>query len=138
MADKGLRSGEIAAEAGVNVETLRYYERRGILKDPRRGASRFRRYPASVVDVVRFIKAAQELGFSLEEIEELLALRNDTSRSCREVKSAAQLKMDDIEVKLRRLRRMKKALAGLIAACSTDGSTRECPILDAISGGRSR
>lgn len=138
MGQQGLRSGEVAARAGVNVETLRYYERRGILKDPRGGHGRFRLYPASVVDVVRFVKGAQELGFTLEEIEELLVLRNDTSRSCREVREAAEAKLEDIASKLRRLRRMKRALQQLVGRCSSDASTRECPILDAINEGPSR
>jgi len=132
MADRKLRTGQVAAAAGVNVETLRYYERRGILQEPRRRGSGFRAYPPETVRIVRFVKAAQELGFSLDEIEELLVLRSDYERSCAEVRVAAKTKMDDVDAKIRRLQAIKHALATLVASCQGKGSTRECPILEAI------
>ena len=132
MADQTLRSGEVAEKAGVNVETLRYYERRGILKAPERKPSGYRVYTVETVRVVRFIKRAQELGFTLDECEELLMLRDDDSRACAEVRDAAQTKVDDIAAKIRDLRRMKRALTALVKTCTEDASTRECQILDAL------
>jgi len=128
-----LRTGEVAAEAGVNVETLRFYERRGLLKEPtRRSSSGYRAYPAEAVRVVRFIKRAQELGFSLREIEELLRLREGHGGTCAEVRAAATSKLKDIERRIGSLRAIQRALAILVKSCSREGSTRECPILDAL------
>ncbi len=132
MAERTLKTGEVANQAGVNVETLRYYERRGILKEPHRGQSGYREYPVEAVHVVRFIKRAQELGFSLNECEELLLLRDDDSRACADVRDAALTKVDDIDAKIRDLRRMKKALARLVESCTGEVSTRDCPILEAL------
>lgn len=133
MSQKTLRTGQVAAAAGVNVETLRYYERRGILAEPRRlNGSGFRQYPPEAVKVVRFVKQAQELGFTLAEVEELLSLRKDHRRSCTEVRAAATTKIEDVDLKIRKLRAMKRALTVLVKSCTGRGSTRECPILDAI------
>jgi len=127
-----LRTGEVAAQAGVNVQTLRYYERRGILKEPERRPSGYREYPADAVRLIRFIKRAQEIGFTLNEIEDLLRLREDQDSACAEVRSAAEAKIDDIEQKIRRLRAMKRALGVLVASCTTEGSPRHCPLLEAL------
>lgn len=133
MEQETLRTGEVAAQAGVNVETLRFYERRGLLKDPRRrSSSGYREYPPEAVRVVRFIKRAQELGFTLREIEELLRLRESQGASCADVRAAARSKLDDIDRKIRSLHAIKRALAVLVKSCSSDGSTRECPILEAL------
>jgi Hg(II)-responsive transcriptional regulator len=135
MSGKPLRSGEVAAAAGVNVETLRYYERRGILEEPPRRASGYREYPAETVQIVRFVKRAQELGFALEVIEELLALRHNDTRTCGEVRELAERKIEAIDEKLRRLRAMKRALGKLIACCDHEATARECPILEALDDG---
>lgn len=127
-----LRTGEVAARAGVNVQTLRYYERRGLLKEPSRRASGYREYPTDSVRLIRFIKRAQELGFTLTEIEELLRMRSDQTASCSEVRTAAQTKIDDIETKAKSLRAMKRALAILVSSCRSERSVRECPILEAL------
>ena len=127
-----LRTGQVAKAAGVNVETLRFYERRGILKEPERRSSGYREYPVETVRIVRFIKRSQELGFTLEEIQELLALREDDSRTCGEVRDAATVKIGEIEEKVRKLQAMKRALAVLVKSCVGDVSSRECPILDAL------
>ena len=132
VGSRTLRTGEVAAAAGVNVETLRYYERRGILKEPRRRPSGYREYPRETVQIVRFVKRAQELGFSLDVIEELLALRDDDARACTEVRQLAQEKVDDIEDKIRSLRAMQRALTTLIKSCGADVSARECPIIEAL------
>lgn len=133
-----LRTGEVAAQAGVNIQTLRYYERRGLLEEPERRPSGYRGYPADAVRLIRFIKRAQELGFTLTEIEDLLRLRGDQESACSEVRSAAEAKIEDIEQKIRHLRAMKRALGVLVASCATERSPRHCPILEALDDGKER
>lgn len=127
-----LRTGEVAARAGVNIQTLRYYERRGLLEVPERRASGYREYPTDAVRIIRFIKRAQGLGFTLTEVEELLRMRSDQTARCSEVRVAAQAKIDDIDRKLKSLRAMKRALGVLVSTCRNDASARECPILEAL------
>jgi len=127
-----LRIGEVATQAGVNIETLRYYERRGILEEPARTRSGYRQYPPETIRVIRFIKRAQDLGFTLGEIEDLLRLREDRTTSRADVRSLAETKIKDIEEKVRRLRAMRKALGILLDTCVCNG-TRECPILEALN-----
>lgn len=138
MERETLRTGEVAARSGVNVQTLRYYERRGLLKEPDRRASGYRRYPQDAVQLIRFIKRAQELGFTLTEIEDLLRLRTDQRASCLQVRTRAQAKIESIDEKLRSLRAMKRALGVLVSSCTSDGSVRECPILEALDDGGRR
>ncbi len=132
MNNERLRIGEVAAQAGVNIQTLRYYERRGLLKKPDRRPSGYREYPPDAIRWVRFIKRAQELGFTLAEIEELLWLREDQSASCSDVRAAAKAKIDDVDRKLRSLSAIRRALQALVKSCNKDGSTRECPILESL------
>lgn len=127
-----LKSGELARQAGVNPETLRYYEREGLLPEPARSEAGYRLYGEEDVKRVRFIKQAQELGFSLKEIRELLALKLDASRSAREVKDLTQQKIRAIEEKIAGLQAMKTALTELAEACSGHGSVDHCPILNSI------
>lgn len=127
-----LKTGELAAQAGVNVQTLRYYERRGLIEEPERRASGYREYSTDAVQLIRFIKRAQELGFTLAEIEDLLRLRSNQDAACSEVRSAAEAKIEDIEQKIRHLRAMKRALGALVAACETEGSPLHCPLLEAL------
>ena len=110
--------GDVAKRAGVHIETLRYYERRGLVEEPTRTPSNYRVYPGETVRRVRFIKRAQELGFSLKEIKDLLSLRAAPKARCRDVRPRAEAKLDEIDQKLRDLRRMKKALSGLVGQCS--------------------
>jgi len=120
-----------ASAAGVNQQTLRYYERRGILPRPtRRGA--FRDYSDEAVQIVRFVKRAQELGFSLDEIEELLHLRAVSTTDRHRVRSMAAQRLADIDAKLRQLTSMRRALASLVASCQK-GRTLRCPILESLS-----
>lgn len=128
-----LRTGEVAARAGVNVQTLRYYERRGLIPEPERRSSGYREYPSDAVQLIRFIKRSQELGFTLTEIEELLRMQNDQGAGCAEVRAAAQAKIDDVDLKIRSLRAMKRALGVLVSSCTSEGSARECPILEALN-----
>ncbi len=127
-----LMIGEVAKRSRVHVETLRYYERRGLVAEPPRSPSNYRAYPAETVRRVRFIKRAQELGFKLDEIKELLTLRAAPKARCGAVKRRATAKLDDIDEKMRDLRRMKKALEGLVGQCSGKGPVTQCPILEAI------
>ena len=124
--------GQVARQAGVGVETVRFYERTGLLTAPPRRASGYRQYAQEAVTRLQFIKRAKELGFSLKEITELLSLRVDPETTCGEVKQRAEAKIADIEAKLRDLQRMKEALTTLVAACSGSGPTSQCPILDAL------
>lgn len=128
----GLRSGQLAQSANVNVETLRYYERRGLLPEPPRRESGYRLYPPESIARLHFIKGAQELGFTLEEIQELLALRVEEGASKTEVRDRAQHKVAQIEVKITALQRMRDALSHLIDQCHGDGPTSDCPILEAM------
>jgi MerR family mercuric resistance operon transcriptional regulator len=127
-----LTIGALAKEAEVNVETVRYYERRSLIDQPRKPHSGFRHYPPDLIDRIRFIKRAQELGFTLEEITELLALRVEPATACDEVKQQAEGKIADIAEKIKTLQRMKKTLTGLVNACDKRTSTTECPILEAL------
>ena len=123
--------GDVARRAEVNVGTLRYYERRGLLAEPDRSSSGYRLYTPEAVRIVRFIKRAQELGFTLSEIEKLLSLR-DSEASCEEVKDLAKAKVDAIGAKIRDLGRLRSALDGLVESCERGETDRECPILEAI------
>lgn len=129
---KGFRVGEVARQAGVNLQTIRYYEKRGLLPRPPRTASNYRLYPQDAVRRVQFIKRAQELGFTLKEIKELLSLRAAQDARCSDVRKRTQAKILDIKVKLRTLEAMRKALTRLIGECSGKGPVTECPILDAM------
>ena len=125
-----LTIGRLAKQAEVNIQTIRYYERRGLLPTPDRTASNYRTYPEATVRRVRFIKRAQELGFTLKEIGELLALRTSPSSCCEDVRAQSTAKLNNIEEKIRSLEEMREALAKLVRACSGKGPTSECPILD--------
>lgn len=132
--DATLTTGEVAERAGVNIQTVRYYERRGLLPEPARLPSGYRAYDADYVARIHFIKRAQELGFSLSEIEELLSLRATPDESSREVRARTVAKITEIEEKIRDLHRMKTTLEHLAAACDGHGTTGDCPILHALEG----
>ncbi|WP_022834391.1 MerR family transcriptional regulator [Salisaeta longa] len=127
-----LTTGDVAAQADVNVQTVRYYERRGLLPEPPRSAGGFRQYDASYVTRIRFIKRAQELGFTLEEIQELLALRATPTADRADVRAAAEAKRHEVQAKIRDLQRIAETLDHLITACKGHGSTDDCPILHAL------
>lgn len=128
----GLKVGEVARQAGVNLQTIHYYERRGLLPRPPRTESNYRSYPEDAVLRVRFIKRAQDLGFTLKEIKELLSLRAAPRTRCADVRQRAEAKVQDIDDKLKTLQAMRKALTGLINECSSDGPVNQCPILGAL------
>ena len=116
-----LSRGEVAHAAQVNIETLRYYERRGVIPTPGRSQSNYRKYPAETVPRVRFIKHAQDLGFTLEDIKALLALRATRGAKTEQVRSQAAAKVADIDLRIADLQRMRAALAHLVSECSGDG-----------------
>jgi MerR family mercuric resistance operon transcriptional regulator len=127
-----LKIGEVAARGGVNLQTIRYYEREGLLPKPPRLASGYRAFPADAVHRVRFIKRAQELGFSLAEIRELFSIQIDTKKDCSDVQRLAKAKIVDIEQKIDTLQSMKRVLTRLARACPGRGPSSQCPILESI------
>ena len=129
---EALTIGQLAKEAGVGVETIRFYEREGLLAEPERRRSGYRQYPPEVVRRVRFIRHAKELGFTLKEIQELLELRVDPHSSCADVRKRAGDKIADIEERVASLERMKGALEGLARKCRGRGPTADCPILEEL------
>lgn len=132
MEQNGLSPSKLARAADVNIETLRYYEKRGLLPEPPRRPSGYRVYPEATVDRLRFIKGAQTLGFTLDEIRDLLDMRIDTQANRADVRRRAAEKVADIQEKIKALQGMEEALQHLIGQCHGSGSTADCPILDAI------
>ncbi len=128
-----LRIGQLARLAQVNVQTLRFYERKGLLPKPPRGPSGYREYPPDTIGVVKFIKRAQELGFSLREIKELLTLRKVPRATCGDVVIVAQGKIDEIEKKINDLRAMQTALSKLLSECKGAAPITQCPIIEALA-----
>ncbi len=129
---EGLTIGQLAKEAHVNRETVRYYERRRLLQRPSRSIAGYRVFSDDALRRLRFIRHAKLLGFSLEEIRELLALRVRSVDSCDRVRERTQIKIADIEQKIEALQQMKRTLSELASACSRRGKTDECPILDSL------
>lgn len=134
----GLTIGRVARDAGLAIDTVRYYEREGLLQKPARTPSGYRQYSTDAVARLRFIRQAKELGFTLSEIRELLALRVAPGKSCADVRSRAEAKIADVEQRIAQLDRMRRALAKLATACSGRGPTSECPILEAMETPESR
>jgi Hg(II)-responsive transcriptional regulator len=122
---------EAAEQAGVNVQTIRYYERRGLLLPPRRETSGYRDLDSDTVRRVRFIKRAQDLGFSLDEIAELLELRSDTVRNRSRVRGVAERRLQQVERKIAELGAIRDVLRMLVHQCHVSRAP-ECPILEAL------
>lgn len=129
MSMANLTIGAVAKLAGVNVETIRYYQRRGLLAVPELPLGSVRHYPEETVQRIRFIKRAQQLGFSLQEIVDLLQL-ND-SKHCAETREIAEVKLSQLERKIADLKAMHDSLAYLINACGKSSANSGCPIIDA-------
>jgi Hg(II)-responsive transcriptional regulator len=125
--------GQVARRAGVGVETIRFYEREGLLEEPARRASGYRQYAEEVVKQIRFIKRAKLLGFSLKEIRELLTLRVDAEISCEQVKERAAAKLAEVEQKIVELQHMRQALLQVTSLCAGEGPKSRCPMLDALA-----
>lgn len=130
---KRLTIGQVARAAGVGVETVRFYERQGLIAQPPRPREGFRRYPPETVAALRFIRRAKELGFTLPEIVELLSLGRHEAVDCATVRQRAETKIADIEVRMAALARMKVALENLVTACRERGHVGECPILETLA-----
>ncbi len=130
MRARSLTIGQVAKQADVGVETIRFYERQGLILEPDRRPSGYRDYPPETVERIRFIRHAKELGFSLKEIAELLALRVDPNSTCADVRAQARQKLADIDHKIASLEQMKAALERLVKKCRGRGPTTECPILE--------
>lgn len=129
---KQMTIGQLAKQARVNRETVRYYERRRLLQRPARSTGGYRVFSDDAVRRLRFIRHAKMLGFSLEEIRELLALRVNSIDTCEQVRERTQRKIDDIEQKIEALKRMKDVLSELDTACSRRRKTDQCPVLDSL------
>jgi len=130
-----LTTGELARQCGVNLETIHFYERQGLLPKPPRTGSGYRMFPSESARRVRFIKSGQELGFTLREIGELLALRFDPETSCGDVRRRAEEKLADVEQRIGALCRIKFVLTRLAAACPGRGAAGDCPILGSLDAG---
>ena len=126
--------GAVARRAGVGIDTIRYYERERLLPEPQRRASGYRDYGSGTVERLRFIRRAKDLGFTLEEIRELLALSTDRERGVKSVKQRAEARLREVERRIRELQRMKRGLKQLIDACPGHGELEHCPILRALGG----
>lgn len=129
---EGLSIGRLARQAGVGVETIRFYERQELLAEPRRTASGYRDYDPGFVARVRFIRQAKALGFKLREIRELLALSCDQAATCADVRRQAEAKVTDVEARIRELQRIRRALLDLAADCHGDVPASSCPLLDRL------
>lgn len=128
---QALKIGQLASRAGVNIDTVRYYERAGLLPEPPRRPSGYRAYDDGAVRRLRFIRRAKTLGFTLEEIGELLSI--SAKRDVRAVKRAAKRKLLAVDERLAELQRIRDALAGLIDHCPGHGRAEACPILAALN-----
>jgi len=124
--------GQVAKKVDVNIDTIRFYEKHGIIPKSPRKESGYRLFSQDIIARIQFIKRAKELGFTLREIKELLSLRVDKKRSCHDIKDRAEAKVADIDVKISDLLRMKNALVNLASQCHGTGPTSECPILEAM------
>lgn len=126
-----MRINEIAKGAGVGVETVRFYESKGLITQPMRPQNGgYRDYPIELAHRIRFIRSAQQLGFSLQEVKELLALESGPQTQCRDVQERAEIKLNEVEEKIANLTQIKTALETLIDACPGKGPTQNCSILN--------
>jgi DNA-binding transcriptional MerR regulator/copper chaperone CopZ len=131
---QALTIARAARQAGVGVETIRFYERRGLIEQPSKpSSSGFRVYSTEQIARIKFIRQTQQIGFSLHEIQELLSLRADPSADCSAVRVQAVAKLEDVRRKIEQLHRIGEALEALIAACPGHGEIEACTILDALS-----
>lgn len=129
-----MRTSQLASRAGVNPETLRYYERRGLLPEPSRLESGYRVYKSDSVATVRFIKRAQELGFTLSEVEVLLHLAAGGPESCDGAHDLAKQKIGELDGKIAGLKAMRLSLQRLVSTCELPPAQRECPIIESLAG----
>ena len=131
-----LKIGEVAKRSEVGIETIRYYERQGLLAEPERRPSGYRQYDESVVSRLQFIRNAKELGFTLAEIKELLGLWFDVNTKCVHVRQRAEQKITNIEEKIRSLQKMKRSLKKIINQCENRDAVDDCPLWLGLDGPR--
>lgn len=125
-----LTIGKLAKRAGVTIETIRYYQRKGLLEEPRKPATGYRQYPKQAISRIRFIKRAQQTGFTLKEILELLTL---DSGHCQDVQELATAKLTQIENQIQDLTRLQKVLQELVSGCVSNESGERCSLIDSLS-----
>lgn len=127
-----LTTGQVADEAGVNKDTVLYYEREGLIDEPPRTSNEYRQFPEEVVHTIRFIQEAQSIGFTLSEIQSLLSIRDGKSVDCDDVQSMARDKQQSIRNKINKLKKMKQTLDELIEQCERNGTYEYCPIIESL------
>jgi MerR family mercuric resistance operon transcriptional regulator len=127
-----LTIGRVAKAAGLGVETVRFYERQGLIKEPARSESGYRQYRPETIQRLQFIVRAKTLGFTLQEIGDLLDLQATPGAGCADVQTRAEAKIADIEARIAQLEAMKQTLGDLVAQCCGEGPVSDCPILDAL------
>ncbi|MBW1894836.1 MAG: heavy metal-responsive transcriptional regulator, partial [Deltaproteobacteria bacterium] len=125
----GITIGRLAKQAGLGIETIRFYERQGLIEPPPRTDSNYRIYPEEEVNRLKFIKRAKNLGFTLKEIKELLFIQHDPQATKADIKKRTVEKIEDIRKKVRDLIRIQEALEHLVGSCDGHGPLSECPIL---------
>jgi MerR family mercuric resistance operon transcriptional regulator len=128
-----MTTSQLARESNVNLETIRYYERRGLIPKPPRNASGYRQYSQEDIARTKFIKRAQALGFSLREILEIFSLRMEPGTTCGDIKARVEAKIDEVEQKIADLRQMREALLNLVSKCTGKGPVGKCPILEILN-----
>jgi MerR family mercuric resistance operon transcriptional regulator len=128
---KGLQRAELARRTGCNLETVRYYEKVGLLPEPPRTAGGYRNYDTTHERRLRFVLRARELGFSLDEIRELLRLVDERDQPCAEVRTVAAAHLGDVRAKIADLRRMERVLKDVVAQCA-GGTQPECPLIETL------
>lgn len=132
----GMTIGQVAKKADIGIETIRFYERKGLIDEPPRKESGYRQYDAGVVDRLLFIQQAKMLGFTLAEIQELLSLKIRPDTTSREIKKIAEAKLADIAARIKMLKRMQRTLKKLVGQCPGHGPVDECPILETLSSAK--
>lgn len=125
---KPMKIGQIASQTGIGIETIRYYERLGLLPSPQRRPSGYRQYGDETVRQLHYIRHAKELGFTLSEIRELLELSFAASACCDHIQQRAESKLEDIESKICTLKTMQRSLRKILTRCRKNGSARDCPL----------
>ncbi len=131
---KTMTAGQVARLAGVGVETVRFYEKNGLLEKPARRVSGYREYDEQTVNRLRFIQRAKDIGFTLTEIKDLLSLRSCSDQPCDDMRERAEAKITEIEEKVALLLRMKQVIGRLVSSCGKQEDSSRCPILEALDG----
>ena len=132
---KDMSIGAVAKKTGISIDTIRYYERNGLIDEPSRSSSGYRQYPSEALSQIKFIKRGKDLTFTLKEIKELMNLSRDPEASCVDFKDIATGKLDEIDANLLKLKRVKSNLKKLTVACPEKGAIENCPIRTSLVEG---